>query len=71
MEESSAHPPDVGSNDVDAKYTAPPPDVGGNDVDVKYSAPPSAFTSFDALKGRIREHYEVCSDYYYSLWQAT
>lgn len=67
MEESSAHPPDV---DVDAKYTAPP-DVGGNDVDAKYSAPPSAFTSFDTLKGRIREHYEVCSDYYYSLWQAT
>lgn len=31
-------------------------------------APPSVFTSFDALKGRIREHYELCSDYYYSLW---
>lgn len=46
-------------------------DTGG-DFDAKYSAPsPSAFTSFDVLKGRIREHYEVCSGYYYSLWQAT
>jgi tocopherol O-methyltransferase len=46
-------------------------DTGG-DFDTKYSAPsPSAFTSFDVLKGRIREHYEVCSAYYYSLWQAT
>ena len=43
-----------------------------SDFGVNYSVPfPSAFTSFDALKGRIREHYEVCSDYYYSLWQAT
>lgn len=53
MEDSSAVPPDVDGNDVDAKYAAPPP---------------STFTSFNALKGRIREHYEVCSDYYYSLW---
>jgi tocopherol O-methyltransferase len=54
-EESPAFPHDVG-DDVGAKYSA---------------GPPSPFTSFDALKGRIREHYEVCSDYYYSLWQAT
>jgi tocopherol O-methyltransferase len=46
-------------------------DTGG-DFDAKCSAPPpSAFTSFDVLKDRIREHYEVCSSYYYSLWQVT
>jgi hypothetical protein len=28
--------------------------------------PPSI--SSKALKDRIRHHYEVCSDYYYSLW---
>jgi tocopherol O-methyltransferase len=44
----------------------------GDDFGANYSAPsPPTFTSFDALKGRIREHYEVCSNYYYSLWQAT
>jgi hypothetical protein len=43
-----------------------------SDLGANYSVPShSAITSFDALKGRIREHYEVCSDYYYSLWQAT
>jgi tocopherol O-methyltransferase len=46
-------------------------DTNGDFV-ANYPVPsPSAFTSFDSLKGRIREHYEVCSDYYYSLWQAT
>jgi tocopherol O-methyltransferase len=25
-------------------------------------------SSFDSLKGRIRKHYELASDYYYSLW---
>jgi len=48
------------------------PDSGrdqNSDVGANYPpAPPSVFTSFDALKGRIRDHYEVCSDYYYSLW---
>lgn len=35
----------------------------------KYETPaPLAITSFDALKNRIRQHYEICSDYYYSLW---
>jgi tocopherol O-methyltransferase len=29
---------------------------------------PEPFISFNALKDRIRHHYEVCSDYYYSLW---
>jgi predicted transcriptional regulator len=26
-------------------------------------------SSFDSLKERIRHHYELASDYYYSLWQ--
>jgi tocopherol O-methyltransferase len=48
------------------------PHDSDDDIGAKYSAVPrSAFTSFDALKGRIREHYEVCSDHYYSLWHAT
>ena len=25
-------------------------------------------SSFDGLKQRIRHHYELASDYYYSLW---
>lgn len=25
-------------------------------------------SNFGALKDRIRHHYEICSDYYYSLW---
>jgi len=37
----------------------------------KYETPaPLAITSFGALKDRIRQHYEICSDYYYSLWFA-
>jgi hypothetical protein len=35
----------------------------------KYEIPePGPFISFQALKDRIRHHYEVASDYYYSLW---
>ncbi|TVY78466.1 putative tocopherol O-methyltransferase-like chloroplastic protein [Lachnellula suecica] len=35
----------------------------------KYSVPEAEpFVSFQALKDRIRHHYEVASDYYYSLW---
>jgi tocopherol O-methyltransferase len=42
---------------------------GGNDVGDEYAIPaPQPFASFSALKGRIRHHYEVASDYYYSLW---
>lgn len=29
---------------------------------------PEPFISFNALKDRIRHHYEVASDYYYGLW---
>ncbi|KAH6680594.1 tocopherol O-methyltransferase [Halenospora varia] len=35
----------------------------------KYTIPePEPFVSFQALKDRIRHHYELASDYYYSLW---
>ncbi|KAF4627820.1 hypothetical protein G7Y89_g10326 [Cudoniella acicularis] len=34
-----------------------------------YTIPePEPFVSFAALKDRIRHHYELASDYYYSLW---
>jgi len=42
---------------------------GGKDIGDEYSIPaPAPFVSFSALKDRIKHHYEVCSDYYYSLW---
>jgi tocopherol O-methyltransferase len=42
---------------------------GGKDIGDEYSIPATEpFVSFSALKDRIRHHYEVCSDYYYSLW---
>ncbi|OAP64937.1 hypothetical protein AYL99_00909 [Fonsecaea erecta] len=35
----------------------------------KYEVPTyEAHSSFDSLKQRIRQHYEIASDYYYSLW---
>ncbi|KAL8644875.1 MAG: hypothetical protein Q9210_007023 [Variospora velana] len=35
----------------------------------QYPTPPlESVTSFAALKGRIRHHYELASEYYYSLW---
>jgi len=43
--------------------------AGPNGISDQYRIrAPEAFISFDALKDRIRHHYEVCSDYYYSLW---
>ena len=40
-----------------------------NEVIAKYDIPePEPFISFSALKDRIRHHYELASDYYYSLW---
>ena len=51
------HPPPIHPADSSA-------DVGN-----KYEIPaPEPFTSFSALKDRIRHHYELASDYYYSLW---
>ncbi|MCJ1455898.1 hypothetical protein MMC28_006255 [Mycoblastus sanguinarius] len=40
-----------------------------HDISSQYEIPaPQAFTSFASLKDRIKQHYEVCSEYYYSLW---
>ncbi|PBP21405.1 methyltransferase domain-containing protein [Diplocarpon rosae] len=40
-----------------------------SDVSAQYAIPEAEpFISFDALKERIRHHYELASDYYYSLW---
>jgi hypothetical protein len=40
-------------------------------VSAQYEIPEAApFISYDALKARIRHHYELASDYYYSLWYA-
>ncbi|KAI4113694.1 MAG: hypothetical protein LQ345_005381 [Seirophora villosa] len=39
------------------------------DLSKQYPTPsPESVTSFAALKDRIRHHYELASDYYYSLW---
>ncbi|KAL9019554.1 MAG: hypothetical protein Q9185_003174 [Variospora sp. 1 TL-2023] len=39
------------------------------DLAKQYPTPPlESVTSFAALKGRIRHHYELASEYYYSLW---
>lgn len=43
--------------------------AGSKEVGDEYEIPIAApFTTFNALKDRIRHHYEMCSDYYYSLW---
>ena len=40
-----------------------------HDISDDYEIPaPLLSTSMSALKERIRSHYEICSDYYYSLW---
>ncbi|KAG0649000.1 Gamma-tocopherol methyltransferase [Hyphodiscus hymeniophilus] len=40
-----------------------------HDISSQYETPaPEPFISYNALKDRIRHHYEICSDYYYSLW---
>ncbi|KAH8780566.1 tocopherol O-methyltransferase [Hyaloscypha sp. PMI_1271] len=42
---------------------------GTTDLGENYEIPePEPFISFNALKDRIRHHYELASDYYYSLW---
>ena len=41
-----------------------PPDIG----DAYEIPPPESSASFAALKDRIKHHYEIASDYYYSLW---
>lgn len=37
----------------------------GDDYEIP---PPEPSSSFAGLKERIKQHYEICSDYYYSLW---
>ena len=38
-------------------------------ISTQYHTPkPEPVSSFAALKGRIRHHYELASDYYFSLW---
>ena len=44
-------------------------EIDAEEVIDKYEIPESEpFISFNALKERIRHHYELASDYYYSLW---
>ncbi|MCJ1476083.1 hypothetical protein MMC13_004748 [Lambiella insularis] len=51
------------------EFSSSPPPSHDHDISNKYETPtPQVFTSFNALKDRIKSHYEVCSDYYYSLW---
>ena len=39
------------------------------DVGDEYEIPhPEPAVSIAGLKDRIKRHYEICSDYYYSLW---
>ena len=42
---------------------------GAHNISDDYEIPaPLPSTSMSALKERIKSHYEICSDYYYSLW---
>ena len=44
-------------------------DAESQDVGDNYEIPqPESSASFAALKDRIKHHYEIASDYYYSLW---
>lgn len=46
-----------------------PKDAQAQDVGDHYEIPlPESSASFSALKDRIKHHYEIASDYYYSLW---
>jgi hypothetical protein len=50
-----------------------PADLASNGSEVhagdKYEVPAyEEHSSYTALKDRIRHHYELASDYYYSLW---
>lgn len=44
-------------------------DYQAQDLGNHYEIPaPEPSPSFAGLKDRIKRHYEICSDYYYSLW---
>ena len=46
-----------------------PKDPRAQDIGDNYEIPPpESSASFAALKDRIKHHYEIASDYYYSLW---
>ena len=63
---ASSHSPSA-AHYSDEKATA----IASKEVPVEElyeTPPPEAFTSFSALKARIKQHYDVASDYYYSLW---
>ncbi|SLM33936.1 hypothetical protein LPUS_01359 [Lasallia pustulata] len=54
---------------VEAPPSTQDPIQSTDEISSKFETPsPQAFVSFNALKDRIRQHYELCSDYYYSLW---
>lgn len=44
------------------------PEVIGDKYEIPAPDPVSTTSNFAALKERIRHHYELASDYYYSLW---
>lgn len=51
------------------KSNSPPASEASRDVSKDYEIPaPVAPTTVSALKERIKRHYEICSEYYYSLW---
>lgn len=61
-----AEPINANTKSVSSKTTE---DEKTTEIIDTYEIPgPEPFVSFNALKDRIRHHYEVASDYYYSMW---
>ncbi|KAL8707146.1 MAG: hypothetical protein Q9225_007816, partial [Loekoesia sp. 1 TL-2023] len=58
------------SNDtVDSSSAEQPDSINDTKLSKQYQVPPpDPITSFAALKDRIKHHYELASDYYYTLW---
>lgn len=51
---SNEHPiPSTNEDKLSSQYQTPPPEP---------------IISFAGLKDRVRQHYELASDYYYNLW---
>lgn len=60
----SQHEAPMASTQTSSSSRTKAGDIGDN-----YEIPPPVPTSsFASLKDRIKQHYEICSDYYYSLW---
>jgi tocopherol O-methyltransferase len=58
-----------GADDVDVVEKKDHAAKGTKDISSEYETPaPLSSTHLSTLKDRIRDHYEVASDYYYSLW---